>query len=73
MSGISNHEFISFFGTEENEDIQNNIFGVFSSNFINCFISFHSIMKENKEFHYPFLIMNTDRFDKKRHTLVEFS
>ena len=22
MSGISNHEFISFFGTEENEDIQ---------------------------------------------------
>ena len=64
MSGISNHEIISFFSKEENEDIQKNFAGVFPSNFIYRFIIFHSIMKENKELQYPFLIMNTDSLIK---------
>ena len=50
MNGIKNHEIIKFFSKEENEDIQKNFVGVFPSNFINRFISFHFIMKENKEY-----------------------
>ena len=50
MNGIKNHEIIKFFSKEENEDIPKSFVGVFPSNFINRFISFHFIMKENKEY-----------------------
>lgn len=32
---------------------------------INRFINFNNIMKENNNFGYPFLIMNTNRANKK--------
>ena len=53
MKGTTNHE------------IQKSFVGVFPSNFINRFINYHSIMKENLDIQYPFLMMNTDRYNKK--------
>ena len=61
--GISNEEVIKFFENVEDNDIKENFVGVFPSNHINKFISFHELAKEaNKK--YPFIIMNTDRSDK---------
>ena len=65
MNRVTNHEILKFFSKEENEDIQKNFVGAFPSTFINRFISFHSITKNNEEHQYPFLIVNIDRFDKK--------
>ena len=53
MNDISNLEFINFFSKEENKDIKKFV-GVFHSNFIYCLISFHSVMKDNRELEYPF-------------------
>ena len=41
-----------------------NFVSVFASNSINRFINFHNTIKE-KNTTYPFVIMNTDRSDKK--------
>ena len=63
MGGISNltiEEFIN----EENDDLKNNFVGVFPSNFITHFIAFHQLIKE-KRGSYSFMIMNTDRNNKK--------
>ena len=61
--GISNYEVIKFFENVEDNDIKENFVGVFPSNHINKFISFHKLVKdENKK--YPFIIMNTDRSEK---------
>ena len=61
--GISNEEVIKFFENVEDNDIKENFVGVFPSNHINKFISFHELAKEaNKK--YSFIIMNTDRSDK---------
>ena len=61
--GITNHEVVKFFENVEDEDIKENFIGVFPSNYINKFISFHEMAKEkNKK--YPFIIMNTDRANK---------
>ena len=61
--GISNEEVIKFFENVEDNDIKENFVGVFPSNHINKFISFHKLVKDaNKK--YPFIIMNTDRSDK---------
>ena len=65
MDSISNHQIIHFFSKEEYKDLQKKIAAAFPSNFINCLISFYSIMKKSKKFSHPFLIMNTERFDKK--------
>ena len=46
------------------EDLKNNFIGVFPSNYINRFISYHSIMKDRSKVKYPFIIMNTDRSDR---------
>ena len=59
--GISNDEVIKFFENVEDNDIKENFVGVFPSNYINRFISFHEMSKEKK---YPFIIMNTDRANK---------
>ena len=54
MGGISNHQTIHFFSKEGNKDIQKNFPAHFPSDFINCFISFHSIMKKATNFHILF-------------------
>ena len=61
--GISNDEVIKFFENEEDEDIKENFVGVFPSNYIIKFISFHQMAREKTK-KYPFIIMNTDRSDK---------
>ena len=44
--GISNEEVIKFFENVEDNDIKENFVGVFPSNYINKFISFHEMVKE---------------------------
>ena len=44
-------------------DLKKNFVGVFPSNYVTKFISFHEMMIEKNR--YPFIIMNTDRSDKK--------
>ena len=64
MSGISNEAIEDFFEKVNDDDFKNNFIGVFPSNFINKFISYHSIIKERSKVKYPFIIMNTDRSDR---------
>ena len=64
MAGISNEAIEDFFEKVNDEDLKNNFIGVFPSNFINKFISYHSIIKDRSKVKYPFIIMNTDRSDK---------
>ena len=64
MAGISNETIEDFFEKVNDDDLKNNFIGVFPSNFINKFISFHSIIKDKPKVKYPFIIMNTDRSDK---------
>ena len=54
MDSISNHQIIHFFSKEEYKDIQKKIAAAFPSNFINCLISFYSIMKKTRNFHILF-------------------
>ena len=63
MAGISSEEVTKFFENEEDEDLKENFVGIFPSNYINKFISFHEMARE-KNTKYPFIIMNTDRSDK---------
>ena len=60
MSGISNDEVVKFFENEKDDDLKENFVGVFPSNYINKFISFHQMAREKTK-KYPFIIMNTDR------------
>ena len=46
------------------EDVKKNFICVFTSNYVTKFITFHSMMTETGA-HYPFIIMNTDRTNKK--------
>ena len=64
MTGISNEAIEDFFEKINDEDLKNNFIGVFPSNFINKFISYHSIIKSKPKVKYPFIIMNTDRSDR---------
>ena len=64
MAGISNEAIEDFFEKINDEDLKNNFIGVFPSNFINRFISHHSIIKNKPKVKYPFIIMNTDRSDR---------
>ena len=61
--GISNEEVIKFFENVEDNDLKENFVGVFPSNHINKFISFHKLVRDADK-KYPFIIMNTDRSDK---------
>ena len=63
MSGISNDAVVEFFENETDSDLKENFVGVFPSNYIIKFISFHEMAKEKTK-KYPFIIMNTDRSDK---------
>ena len=64
MAGISNEAIDDFFEKIKDDDLKNNFIGVFPSNFINKFISHHSIIKNKPKVKYPFIIMNTDRSDR---------
>ena len=64
MAGISNEAIEDFFEKINDEDLKSNFIGVFPSNFINKFISYHSIIKDRSRVKYPFIIMNTDRSDR---------
>ena len=64
MAGISNETIEDFFEKVNDDDLKNNFIGVFPSNFINKFISFHSIIKDKPKVKYPFIIMNTNRSDR---------
>ena len=44
--GISNEEVIKFFENVEDNNIKENFVGVFPSNHINKFISFHELARE---------------------------
>ena len=64
MAGISNEAIEDFFEKVNDDDLKNNFIGVFPSNFINKFISYHSIIKNRSKVKYHFIIMNTDRSDR---------
>ena len=64
MSGISNDEVVKFFENEKDDDLKENFVGVFPSNYINKFISFHQMAREKTK-KYPFIIMNTDRANEQ--------
>ena len=63
MSRISNDAVVEFFENETDSDLKENFVGVFPSNYIIKFISFHQMAREKTK-KYPFIIMNTDRSDK---------
>ena len=60
--GIPNVE-IGKFIEKRSDDFQQNFVGVFSSDHINRFTSFHNLLKENNA-RYPFMIVITDKSDK---------
>ena len=64
MAGISNQNILNFIEEKANDDIKKNFVGVFPSNFITKFITFHRLMNEEGA-RYPLIIMNTDRSNKK--------
>ena len=63
MSRISNDAVVEFFENETDSDLKENFVGVFPSNYIIKFISFHQMAIEKTK-KYPFIIMNTDRSNK---------
>ena len=47
---------------KKHNDLKDNFLGVFPSNYVIRFISFHKMMHFKRK--YPFVIMNTDQSDK---------
>ena len=66
MEGISNKTIVNFISKSKCGDVKKNFVGVFSSNCINKFIVFHSMLMHSGS-KYPFIIINTDRTNKKVH------
>ena len=62
MGGISNFQIEDTFKKIGDEDLLENIFGVFTSNYMNKFIN-HAAMISDKG-RYPFIIANTDGSNK---------
>ena len=62
--GISNWTILRFFAETANDDVKKTFIGDFLSNFVNRLISFHNMISEFGA-KYPFVIINTDRSDKK--------
>ena len=48
MAGISNKTIVNFFENETDDDLKNDFVGVFPSNYVTRFISFHEMMNEKK-------------------------
>ena len=63
MSGISNFT-IEKFVNEIDDELKNNFVGVFPSNRILKFLKITEMIRYNNT-KYPFMIMNTDRSEKK--------
>ena len=63
MEGISTDTIVKFFEEKTDNDLKNNFVGVFPSKYVIKFISFHEMLIEKGR--YQFIIMNTDRSDKK--------
>ena len=63
MERISNDDTVNFLEENTDDDLKNNFVGVFPSNYIVKFISFHRMMTEKKE-RYHFIIMITDYSNK---------
>ena len=61
--GISNKSISNFFAEKTSDNVKNNFVGVFPSNYVIRFISFHSMMTESGA-RYLFIIMNADRSNK---------
>ena len=51
MAGISNEEIVKYFEKNSDDDLKKNFVGVFPSNYIIKFISFHEMMQEKKNIH----------------------
>ena len=49
MSGISNDAVVEFFENETDSDLKENFVGVFPSNYIIKFISFHQMAREKNK------------------------
>ena len=62
MAVIWNETTVKFFENETDNDLTSNFVGVFHSNYVTKFISFHEMMID--KYHYPLIIMNTDGSDK---------
>ena len=62
MAGISNKTIVDFFDRKTDDDIKENFVGVFPSNYVTRFISFHEMMRSKQK--YLYMIMNTDRSDR---------
>ena len=62
MAGISNETIVKFFENETDDDLTSNFVGVFPSNYVTKFISFHEMMIEKNR--YSSIIMKTNRSDK---------
>ena len=58
MAGISNDAIVDFFKKQTDDDLKDNFVGVFPSNYVIRFISFHEMMRFKQK--HPFVIMNTD-------------
>ena len=64
MAGISNHTIVKLIEKNTNDDLKGNFIGVFPF-YINKFINLHDLLIQSGAT-YPFVIMNTDRSDKKK-------
>ena len=62
MEGISNETIVDFFENETDDDLKKKFVGVFLSNYVTRFISFHEMMIEKNR--YPFIIMNMGQSNK---------
>ena len=61
--GISNFQIKNGKENVEDDDLKDNFFGVFLSNYLNKFIN-HAAMISNVKGKYPFVIANTDSSEK---------
>ena len=71
MKGISNTAIVNFFAEKTSDDLKKKFIGVFPSNYVVKFISFHSMMLKTVS-SFPFIIMNPDRSDEKGMHLWSF-
>ena len=62
-ANISNKTIVNLFAEKTSHDVKKNC-RCFPSNYVIRFKSFHNMMRETGA-RYPFIIMNTDRSDKK--------
>ena len=63
-NGIGNIDIENIFSNEENDDFKKNYMGVYSSNNLTRYISFHNVISEKKNAKYQFAIFNIDRNNK---------